>query len=347
MTVAYTPTTRKYDMESLIMEINKVPVDKTPIYDMFFKSDVSVLDEYEVGMEEIENYVTSVRMVTPGGVSELIGNEKWAKKVLDHGMFDIKQPIPVADAVKIDKYWGANNKDGLTSYLARKGVEAKKALNRYKENWAVQAVFLSTATIITRNSEGADDTYSLNYGTQITPTITGVSNLVAAAATLGDIQSALVDFHEAIENAGGSGSTSDMITIIDGAMRAKLVALRANKKTNDVVLIEKEGDFFMIDGYKLWYNRGVYYDGGKKVALANKKYGFTNNTGEMLMIDTSAGQHKARYLKIQNLNAELKALPMFTQILKDPEGKGMTINTMSNPVILCTAIHSAKKAVNA
>ncbi len=343
MPIIYNPTTVKNSMEQIILRYSTQPVYDTPITDLFYPS-AEVLDVYNVGYGEIDETVVSAYMTTPGSEPQMIGGRGAVDMLVENGMFNTQQSFSVGDLVKVDQLLKGKFFASMAEWIASKNPLFKKTLARYIENFAVKSIYSSgDFTIATLNSDAVAETYTFNYGTMLTPD--GTHNLVGSSVTAADFYEAAMDFHKSIKNAGGSSRIKDMVILVDDAVAKQLRRLRINQKTTDKFPVTSRDNGFDVDGYLFINERGRYYEAGKVVNDANALYGFSANDGEMLMIDSSPGKHKLKYLKIKNINAGMKALPMFTQVGKDERGYGGYINSMSNPMVLCTNKHSAKKAV--
>ena len=172
-----------------------------------------------------------------------------------------------------------------------------------------------------KTEDGALDTFDVDFGR--TQSYTFAKSLLDPTATIADVFSALQEMDAKLQD---KGYGDDVVTLCGKTLFAKIIDLASNVKSN-VLSVTFGNKSVNIGGYEVELENGSY----DTVIAGNKATQKTVPDDQMVMVDIAAG-HNFYYAAIDDLDANLQALPFFTKPIKKDAPSGIDLNIQSKPL---------------
>lgn len=230
--------------------------------------------------------------------------------------FDVLHWISAADLNNY-KTQGLKN---IQSYLDIVQFAKMRKIEKSTEALCAQAL-TGKISYPMKSENGALETFDVDFGQTLRYTFE--KSLLSPDATIANVFSALQEMDAKLQD---KGYGDDVVTLCGKTLFAKIIDLASNVKSN--VLSVTFGDKNVnIGGYVVELENGSY----ETVIAGNKTVQKTVPDDQMVMIDIAAG-HNFYYAAIDDLDANLQALPFFTKPIKKDAPSGIDLNIQSKPL---------------
>ncbi len=320
---------RKIVTEKKVQEsLGRLPDAKSPVMDEFYP--VAMRRPHPsafIRIDEIQQIVKAVPVVLRGTTPVSIGEGSGSINSVEPQPIDIIDSVSGADLNNVKHFDGTSERVWLDNRM----LFARNIIRATSEALCIQS--LSGQISFSMKTEDGTDTYSVKFGDVLTFTPDVKINAAdSGIEVLMDILSGMVD---KIEEAGGGTNIkfkaspdvfSALVKLLENSGSGSSVSVKVglNKITlDDDVVIEK-------------FNH-KYYDPTTKTY----KSGIAEKTLKAVAMD---GGWAFRYLALDDIDAGLKPLPLYSKPIKREIPSGWVINTMSkplpipNPSSICDAV---------
>jgi len=308
---------RKIVTEKKVQEsLNRLPDATSPVMDEFYPSAIRRPHPSAfIRIDEIQQIVKAVPVVLRGTTPVSIGEGSGSINSIEPQPIDIIDSVRGADLNNIKHFDGTSEKVWLDNRM----LFARNTIRATSEALCIQS--LSGQISFAMKTEDGEDTYSVKFGNVLTfVPVLKLNGAEAGVETLMEILSGMASKIE--ENGGGTNikfkASPDVYTALvkmlknSGSNSSISVKVGVNKITlDDDVVIEK-------------FNH-KYYDPATKTY----KTGIAEKTLKAVAMD---GGWAFRYLALDDIDAGLKPLPLYSKPIKREMASGWVINTMSKPL---------------
>lgn len=308
---------RKIVTEKKVQEsLSRLPDATSPVMDEFYP--VAMRRPHPsafIRIDEIQQIIKAVPVVLRGSTPVSIGEGSGSINSIEPQPIDIIDAISGADLNNIKHFDGTSEKVWLDNRM----LYARNTIRATSEALCIQS--LSGQISFAMKTEDGTDTYSVKFGDVLTyvPTLK-INEADADIETVIDILSGMVSKIE--ENGGGTNIKfkaspdvySALVKVLKNSGTNSSIAVKVgiNKITlDDDIVIEK-------------FNH-KYYDPTTKTY----KTGIAEKTLKAVAMD---GGFAFRYLALDDIDAGLKPLPLYSKAVKREIPSGWVINTMSKPL---------------
>lgn len=300
---------------NVAQQLSKLPALNTPVMEDIYPQ--SVRDTHPssiIKIEEISEIVKAVPVVRRGSSSVTIGGKGSSVSYIEVQPVDVNMPVgahTLNDLKNLDQNAQQNWLRGRVDY-ARKIIRATSE--------ALCAQSLSGKINFAMKTDAGLDSYVIDFGT--VSIVTNTKKWDDGATTLGDIVSYLQTMAETIEeNGGGTEVEFKVGKKAFAALSAKILALGNDTRIEAKV----DGGTITLAGYRLTRYATRYWD------PKTKAYKDVIDPKKVKAVAKDGG-FAFRYLAIDDIDAGLKALPIYMKALKVEDPSGWKLMAHSKPL---------------
>lgn len=266
---------------------------------------------------EIKDTTTNAPVVRRGTTAWALDDDDSAVKAIETQGFVLSKYITAARLNNL-KAMGMKN---AKAYFDSQNRKMMRIIDKGVESLCAQAM-TGKLSYPMKTENGQYDTYDLDFGPTGTYSASGI-DLQSPDTTLADVLVLLQGMAEPIEDKGYGGEN---LTYAGKTAFAHIARIAMGNDTRNVAVTVNESEI-NIAGYRVRRLSGKYTTVAGGAQVSADKMPATS----LCMIDLSAG-HSFYYLAIDDLDAELKALPYFSKIVKSEDPSGASVIGHSKPV---------------
>ncbi len=294
--------------------LNNLPDAISPIMDEFYPvASRRVHPSSSIRIDEISKIARAVPVVMRGTMPISLGGENGSINKIEPQPIDVVDSISGAELNDLKHYNGTSQ----DLWLENKMLFARDTIKMTSEALCIQS--LSGSIKFPLKTESGLEEYQIKFGDILT--VTPTKKLSESGATIKDLFSTLRSMKRKLKE---NGRGSDIVYKASPDLFDKIVELADKYVQNSSLAVKVEEDSVIVGGFKIVAFDEQYYD-PKTKALVN---GLASGT---LKAISKAG-FAFRYLALDDIDAGLKALPLFSKPVKREIPSGWIINTMSKPL---------------
>ncbi len=294
--------------------LNALETIETPIMDEFYPQKIRRNHPFaSIDIHEISRIIKAVPVVMRGTEPINIGEGAGSINSIT------PQPIDVIETISGAVLNDLKIMDGTSQnmWLQDRMDFARQTIRATTEALCIQS--LSGKIAFAMKTDTGIETYEIKFGNVLI--FVPQKNLSAADADIGTLLNIMRDMKSKIKRMGGGTKVKYKVSpdVFD-----KIVAM-VTGVTDNTIKIEIQQDKVFVAGWEISVMDDEYYDPKTK----SYKRGIADGT--MKAIATNGG-FGFRYLALDDIDAGLKAVPLFAKAIKRDIPSGWIINTMSKPL---------------
>jgi len=307
---------RKIVTEKKVVEaLNALPPATSEVMDTYYPSNIrrSHPSAY-IRIDEIAQIAKAVPVVLRGSTPVSIGDGAGSINAIEPQPIDVIDPISGTDLNNLKHFDGTSEK----IWLENRMLFARDTIRATSEALCIQS--LSGKISFAMKTEDGMDTYDVKFGDILL--YTPAKLLSATDADIATLLNIARGMKRRIKKAGGGTKVSFECApnVFD-----KIVSLTQNLGSTSAVKVEHDGDSIKVGGFKFSSFDAEYYDPATKAYVA----GIAAGTMKAIASD---GGFAFRYLALDDIDAGLKPLPLYSKAIKREMPSGWIVNTMSKPL---------------
>lgn len=306
---------RKIVTSALVAQaLNALEPIETPIMDEFYPQKMRRTHPFaSIDIHEISRIIKAVPVVMRGTEPINIGEGAGSINAIT------PQPIDVIETISGAVLNDLKTMDGTSQsmWLQDRMDFARQTIRATTEALCIQS--LSGAISFAMKTESGMQSYEIKFGDVLTYTPTKV--LSAPDATVGTLLNILRGMRSKIKKEGGGSKVKYKVA---PDVFSKIVQM-VTGITDNTIEIKIQQDKIFVAGWEISVMDDEYYDPISKTY----KRGIIDGTIKAIAVNGGFG---FRYLALDDIDAGLKAVPLFAKAVKRDIPSGWIINSMSKPL---------------
>lgn len=264
-------------------------------------------------IDEISKIAKAVPVVMRGSMPVSIGGEHGSINKIE------PQPIDVVDSITGAELNDLKNYDGTSQdlWLESKMLFARDTIKMTSEALCIQSLS-GTINFPMKTDSGLEE-YEIKFGDVLL--VTPTKKLNESDATIKDVFSTIRSMKRKLKENGRGGA---IVYKASPDVFDKIVELADKYVQTGSLVVKVEEDSVIVGGFKIVAFDEQYYDPKTKTLV--------NGIGNGKLKAISKAGFAFRYLALDDIDAGLKAIPLFSKPIKREIPSGWIINTMSKPL---------------
>ncbi len=303
-----------FSQQSIAAALAIMPDVKTKVMDDVYPENMRSLHSFaQISLQELTEIARAVPVVRRGSQSVNIGGASGSINFIEPQPIDTVYHVSAKELNDLKML----SSDGHEVWVQNKIEYGRRILRATADALSCQSL---TGTIsYPMKIDGGFDIYTISFGT--VPAVTPTKMWNSTGATIGDVNDTLNKMTETIEDNG----FGIQVEFRCGAAVENFLVNLISTLSNDTRIAAKVGeDYIQIGKHKIKMLKARYWNPQTNTNV--------NAIGDNEIQAIDMGTDRAfKYMAIDNLNAELAALPIFVNPVRDPMGKGYSLNFMSTP----------------
>lgn len=294
--------------------LNNLPDAVSPVMDEFYPVALRrVHPSSSIRIDEISKIAKAVPVVMRGSMPVSIGSEHGSINKIE------PQPIDVVDSITGAELNDLKNYDGTSQdlWLESKMLFARDTIKMTSEALCIQSLS-GTINFPMKTDSGLEE-YEIKFGDVLL--VTPTKKLNESDATIKDVFSTIRSMKRKLKENGRGGA---IVYKASPDVFDKIVELADKYVQTGSLVVKVEEDSVIVGGFKIVAFDEQYYDPKTKTLV--------NGIGNGKLKAISKAGFAFRYLALDDIDAGLKAIPLFSKPIKREIPSGWIINTMSKPL---------------